>query len=687
MNVRNRFGAIFPIMLMTGVSSVAAQSPLEEIVITGTRTEQQLGDVPLAISLVDMRHIQLGRQELSLDESLARVPGLFMQNRYNFAQDLRVSIRGFGSRASFGIRGIKVFADGIPVTLPDGQSGTDDLDIGSAERIEVIRGPSASLYGTASGGVISLTTEEPPAEPFVETKLTFGEFGHQKYQLKTGGQSGRFSYLINTSYMEMDGFRDHSEVEHGLINSKFRYDIDDTSNLTAIINAADSPTANDPGGITRADVAANRAQAQPRNLSSNSGEEFDQQRVGLVYDKSVGEQHEVRLRGYSMWKDFQTFIPIGSHIPFVGDDGVVEFDREFFGGGGRYTYRDYLLGMPNRLTVGFDMEVQRDDRQRFINNAGVKGDRVFDQLEKAESLGVYFHNETELSEVVTLSFGGRFDDLELSVDDRYLVNGDQSGTLDFTEFSPAVGLMWNLSPSLNLYTNYATSFETPTFTELGTPAQELNVNLGGFNNVNAQQADSFEIGAKGTIMDDRLFYDLAVYTMEVDDEVTNIVSIGNRAFFENADTDRKGLEAQIQAQFSDQLELTTSYTLSDFTFDSFANDPAAVGEWIPGIPRHQLYTELSYTHSSGAYVVWDALAVGQFFADNANTEKVQEYMVSNLRFGNDYELGNTTVAPFFGINNLFDEKYFSNVRTNAFGGRAFEPAPERHVYGGVRIKL
>jgi len=239
MNVRNPFRTLFPIMLMTGVSSVAAQSPLDEMVVTGTRTEQNLGDVPLAISLVSMRDIQLGRQGLNLDESLARVPGLFMQIRYTFAQDLRVSIRGFGSRASFGIRGIKVFADGIPVTLPDGQSGTDDLDIGSAESIEVIRGPSASLYGTASGGVISLTTEEPPAEPFVETKLTAGEFGHQKYQFKTGGQSGRLGYLINTSYMEMDGFRDHSEVEHGLINSKFRYDIDDTSSLTAIVNAVD----------------------------------------------------------------------------------------------------------------------------------------------------------------------------------------------------------------------------------------------------------------------------------------------------------------------------------------------------------------------------------------------------------------------------------------------------------------
>lgn len=684
---RNRFRTLFPLMLMVGVTPVAAQSPLEEIVVTGTRTEQQLGDVPLAISLVDMRDIQLGRQELSLDESLARVPGLFMQNRYNFTQDLRVSIRGFGSRASFGIRGIKVFADGIPVTLPDGQSGTDDLDIGSAESIEVIRGPSASLYGTASGGVISVTTEDPPAEPLLETKLTFGEYGHQKYQLTAGGQSGRLGYLINTSYMEMDGYRDHSEVEHGLINSKFRYDIDDTSSLTAVVNAVDSPTANDPGGITRADVVADRTQAQSRNTSSDAGENFDQQRVGLVYDKRFGEKHDLTVRGYSLWKEFQTFIPIGSHIPFVGDDGVVEYDREYYGGGARYTYTDSLLGMPNRLTLGFDVDIQKDDRQRFINDAGVKGDRVFDQLETAESLGAYFRNETDLSETVTLSLGGRFDDLDLSVDDRYLANDDQSGALEFNEFSPAVGLMWNLASSLNLYTNYATSFETPTFTELGTPAQELNVNLGGFNNVTAQEADSFEMGAKGTIMDGRLFYDLAAYTMDVNDEITNIVSIENRAFFENADTDRQGLEAQIQAQITEQLDLTASYTMSDFTFGSFENEPDAVGEWIPGIPRHQFYTELAYTHSSGAYAVWDALAVGKFYADNANTDQVDSYLVSNLRFGNDYEFGNTTVAPFFGINNLFDEEYFSNVRTNAFGGRAFEPAPERHVYGGVRINF
>ena len=684
---RIRIHLLLPLALAAVATPAVAQNQMEAIIVVGSRSEQQLGEVPMAVSLVNLRDIQRGRQELGLDESLSRVPGLFMQNRYNFAQDLRVSIRGFGSRASFGIRGIQVFADGIPVTLPDGQSGTDDLDIGSTESIEVIRGPSASLYGTASGGVISLTTEAPPEETFVEVKVTASEFDHQKYQVKTGGQAGRFGYLVNASWMEMDGFRDHSEVEHGLINSKFEYEIDETSDLTAIVNLVDSPQAEDPGGLTRAEVAENRRQAQSRNTGSNSGEEFDQQRIGLVYNKRFGKRHDLTLRGYSMWKDFKTFLPIGSHIPFVSDDGVVQFDRKYYGGGALYTFTGSLADRPNRFSVGVDVDIQKDDRQRFINNAGVQGALVFDQLEEADSLGVYFSNETDLTDTLTLSVGGRFDSLELSVDDRYLVNEDQSGELDFDEFSPAVGLMWNLSSAVNLYTNYATSFETPTFTELGSPAQDLDVALGGFNNVNAQEADSFEIGAKGMILQDRVFYDVAAFTMDVKDEITNIESLANRAFFENSDTDRKGIETQVQAQLTDRLDLTASYTYSDFTFDFFENNPGVVGANVPGIPENLFFAELAYNHPTGYYAIWDVQSVGDFFADNANNEEVDSYVVSNVRFGGEYEFNGTTVAPFFGINNLFDENYFSNVRINAFGGRAFEPAPDRHVYGGVRVRF
>lgn len=677
----------------------ATQSRLEEIVVVGTRTEKSMGEIPQAVSLVVQDDIQMGRQELNLDESLTRVPGLFMQNRYNFAQDLSVSIRGFGARTSFGIRGIKVFSDGIPVTLPDGQSGTDDLDIGSAQSIEVVRGPSASLYGTAAGGVIAVNTQDAPAEGINEVKVTAGEYGHRKYQLKTGRQVGRLNYLINVSHLTMDGYRDLSEVEHNLVNSKFRYTIDSSSDLTAIVNFVDSPKAQDAGGITREELAQNRKQAQSRNLSSNAGEAFDMQRLGLVYNKTFNAHHDLTLRAYSMQKDFQNFLPIGTHIPFVGDDGVVHFEREFFGGGARYTWTDQLMGLDNNLTLGFDIDIQRDERRRFENNAGVKGDVLFNQMEKADSLGFYFRNELSLTDSVALSLSGRFDNLDLKIDDRYLANGDQSGDLSFDEFSPAIGLNWRASDRLILYTNYATSFETPTFTELGTPAQDLqDANLGGFNDVTAQKAKSFEIGAKGNLTE-RIYYDLAVYSMAVDDEITNVLMMENRAYFGNADTDRHGFEAQLLANLMDGLDLTVAYTLSDFSFDSFITqtevdgdavpipDQTVEGSWLPGLPRHQLFAELNYTHTSGLYVIWDALYVGKFYADNANHEKVDSSVVSNLRFGKQFDINGVQVAPFLGINNLFDEKYFSNVRSNAFGGRAFEPAPERHVYAGFNIRF
>jgi len=249
-----------------------------------------------------------------------------------------------------------------------------------------------------------------------------------------------------------------------------------------------------------------------------------------------------------------------------------------------------------------------------------------------------------------------------------------------------VGLNWNAWGEINLFANYATSFETPTFTELANPARNLNVNLGGFSNISAQTADSFEVGMRGSI-NDRINIDVAYFYMTVDDEITNVETIGNRSFFENADTERQGVETAAVFDVFDGLQLTTTYTWSDFVFDQFNANPGFEDNDLPGIPEHQFYAEVAYNHDSGLYAVWDILHVGRFFANNANTVRAGRYTVANLRFGRDFEFGNTTVGPFFGINNLFNEDYFANVRLNAFGGRAFEPAPERNVYGGVSVRM
>jgi len=685
LRVLSYFAIVVCCVSLTSPRPVAAVTDIDEVLVTATRQDTTLANTANAVSVVAREDIQTGRQQLGLDESLNRVPGLFFQNRYNFTQDLRVSIRGFGARANFGIRGIKLIVDGLPATLADGQGGVDDIDIGSADHFEVIRGPASSIYGASAGGVISVFTEDGPEQPFIEANVTVGEFDHQKHQLKTGGQYGKLNYLINGSYLDYDGYRDHSRVEHRLLNSKFRYDFDSDADLTVIFNLVDSPTADDSGGITRADIDTDRRQAQARNLVSNSGEELTQQRVGWVYRRAFGEQHEITVRNYYLWRDFQTFLPIGTHIPFVADDGVVEFDRFFFGGGAQYTYSGNLLGRDNQFTAGFDIDIQNDDRQRFLNDAGIKGALAFDQLEEAESYGFYFRNSFALTATLTLTVGGRYDMVDLSVDDRFLANADQSSQLEFDEFSPSVGLAWQAMNKVSFYANYGSSFETPTFTELANPARNLNVNLGGFSNVTAQTADSFEIGARGTLLG-RVYFDLAAFTMDVDNEVSSVSNVGSRSFFENADTRRDGVEAALTIDLMSELTLTTTYTYSDFEFHRFTTNATAQGNPLPGIPEHQFFAELAYRHPSGFYLVGDVLVVDDFSINNANSDQNEAYEVANLRAGHQFSHGSTEISPFLGINNLFSEKYNSNARLNAFGGRAFEPAPSVHVYGGLSVR-
>ena len=307
-------------------------------------------------------------------------------------------------------------------------------------------------------------------------------------------------------------------------------------------------------------------------------------------------------------------------------------------------------------------------------------------MEEAQSIGIYFRNIFAITDTLQFTLGGRYDSVELEVDDKFLVNGDQSSELDFDEFNPTVGLNWNAWGNMHVFANYSTSFETPTFTELANPARNLNVNLGGFNNVSAQTADSFEFGLRGA-PNDRIDIDLAYFYMEVDDEVTSVSNVGSRSFFENADTQRQGFEAAAVFNVFEGLDLTVAYTWSDFEFDQFDTNQAAEGNNLPGIPEHQFYAEVAYTHASGFYTTWDIIHVGRFFANNANTVRAGQHTVSNLRFGRDFMVAGATVSPFVGINNFFDDDYFANVRLNAFGGRAFEPAPDRSIYGGVAVRM
>ena len=654
---------------------------LGEITVTSTRIEDEQARLPVAVGVVGKNEIQLGRQQLGLDESLVNIPGLFFQNRNNFAQDLRISIRGFGSRANFGIRGIRMLVDGIPQTLPDGQSSVDAIDLGSTRRIEVIRGPFSSVYGTASGGVINISTEEGPEIPFVSGRANVGSYGFAQGQVKAGGQTENLNYLLNGSGTTLDGYRNHSGYRSKLLNSKFRYDLNDSSDLTVVLNAVDSPEADDPGALTKSEVMNDRKQAAPRNLLFDAGEEVEQQTIGLAYNKEFGANHALMLRNYYTNRDFKNKLPFD--INSNGQGGSVELDRFFAGGGGNYTYSGNMFGKANRLVLGFDIDAQRDHRKRFANNEGILGVKTTDQDEDVTSYGIYFQNALEITENVNLTIGARYDDVEYDVDDN--TGGNGSGNTSFNEVSPIVGVVWSVNPAANLYGNIARSFDPPTTTEFANPTGASGFNSG----LESQTATNYEIGVKG-LLPGQARYEIALFHIDVEDELVQFELAGSgQSFFENAGSStHKGLEAALTIELLPGLTSTLTYTYSDFTFDTFRDRSGNNfdGNKIPGVPDNEFHIELSYQHPTGFYASWDLLHADSFYADNANTVKSDAYNVANLRTGFIRSWNQWEISPFIGINNMFDDEYFDNIRINASFGRYFEPAPKRNYYGGISVR-
>ena len=651
---------------------------LDPVVVTATRSATSLAEVPAAVSVVDQSDIQLGLPTIGFEEPLNRIPGVFTQNSANFAQDFRLSIRGFGTRTAFGVREVKVLVDGIPETSPDGQTQLDNIDLGAAQRIEVLRGPSSSLYGNASGGVINIITEDGPSTPFLETRLMGGSFGLQKYQAKTGGQFGDLNYMFNASYLSLNGFRDHSRAQNVLFTGKLKYAISPTSNIMTVMSFMDAPFADDPGGITRAQVDADRSQARDRNVLLDSGERVTHGKLGFVYRNQFLPGHEITVTQFSLFRQFDAKLPI---LPRFGS-GVVKFDRFGIGGSVKYAYDRRWGGFRNRFMLGVDVEFQSDNRRRFDNNEGDVGQRRFHQDEDVRSVGPFIHNVFYLKDNLQLTAGLRYDDVRFSVDDQFLEDGDQSGVRSFDYLSPMGGILYSPLDYLHLYANVSTAFQVPTTTELARPDEG-----GGFNpDLDPQQAINYEIGARGDLWN-RLNYNLALFWIVIDDELVAFESESGRNFFRNAGrSERKGLELEFNMTLLEGLRWKLAYTYLDAEFDRFITpDGRFDNKDEPGIPPHQLFTELFYYHPSGFYGAFSIQYVDDFYVNNENSEENDAYTLLNLRMGYQMTVGNTHIAPFVGIRNITDDGYNGLTRLNALGGRFFEPSAGINAYGGVTV--
>ena len=674
--LREKRHSIFLIsFFLTLLSCVAISqdkfSELDEIEVTATRLDSTLLRSSRSVSIIGKKEIQNATQLLAMDEVLAGVPGLYMQNRYNFAQDLRVSLRGFGARSAFGIRGIKVIVDGIPETLPDGQAGVDSIDLGSASRIEVIRGPSSSNFGNASGGVIAIETETGNDPGFVQTTIATGDLGYSKFQLKSGGKTENMNYLINFSKQELDGYREHSVSEGSLFNAKFGFNLSEIDRLKLSLNYTDQPKSQDPGGINLSQVNTDRKSARDRNLSYDSGESLNQKRIGLVYERDHSDGL-LTVRNYYVTRDFSNKLPFKN-------GGSVNIDREFYGFGMQYQFGESL---PENfsLTTGFDTDRQDDDRKRYNNDSGKLGSMSFDQQEKVNSNGLFVQSRYDVGNW-SISSGIRYDEVKFDITDRFLSNGDDSGEIEFDAVSPSFGLNYVMENG-SIFTSISSSFETPTTTELANPNAS-----GGFNALlKPQEAKNIEIGYKS--VKNNIYHEIAVFNIDLNDELVpyELEEFPGRTFYSNVGkSSRKGVESLVSWSVKPNLTVDASYTYSDFSFDSFIdkNNKDFSGSKLPGLPESFAYFGIRFENENGLNMNFNLNYSGDLFANNANSVKVQAYTVSNFRLSYNINKGDWKILPYMGINNIFDTEFNSNIRINAFGSRYYEPAPERNSYLGI----
>ena len=660
-----------------GLDTLESLAPIE---VQSLRLNTEVLTSPAAVDVTEARDIQQGRAKAQLDAALNRTPGVYANNGSNFAQNLRISIRGFGARSAFGVRGVKVLVDGIPETLADGQAQTDTIDLGAVERLEVIRGPFSALYGNATGGVVDITTTTPASGPVDRGELTVGSHGYRRIEAATAHERGDWGYALTASQLDIEGYRAHSEVKKQQLTGKLERRVGTTGTLRLITRVLDAPDTLDPGGVTLEQAQSDRRSARDANLAFDARQSAEQQTIGLVYEDQLAQNQSYQANLFYSHRDFIQFLPFE-------DAGVVAYERDFFGGGVQTTRFDTLFGHENQIVAGIDAQIQQDARTRYDNIAGDRGALGLDEDQQATSIGVFAQNVFSISSDLELTTGLRYDYLDFDIDDAFVTatDPDDSGSRTYHEVSANAGLSYAWAERQRVYANVANAFESPTFTEFADPAGN-----GGFNSeLDPQKAVQYEIGAKGEI-GTRTRYQISAFWIDVRDELVVFNDDGRRDFYQNSGKSRRqGLEAKLEYAVNDELSAMAAYTLADYEYREFVDDGGVdyAGNAIPGLPEERLFAEVAWRDSDVGYATLDMRYAGSFYADNANTAKIDNAWIFNGRVGKTIDAGDDNLTVYFGIDNMFDEVYFDNIRINAFGGRYYEPAPDRTFYTGLAYEL
>ncbi|HBV2613966.1 TPA: TonB-dependent receptor [Klebsiella pneumoniae] len=688
--------AALPALLLPLIAAAQAADEQTMVVTAAPTTVSEL-DTPAAVSVVNGNEMRQAAPRVNLSESLGAVPGLQVQNRQNYAQDLQLSIRGFGSRSTYGVRGLRIYVDGIPATMPDGQGQTSNIDIGSVDTIEVLRGPFSALYGNSSGGVINVTSQTGTQPPTVEASSYYGSFGTWHYGMKAtgavgdGSHAGDVDYTVSTNRFTTHGYRDHSGARKNLANARLGVRINDVSKLTLLLNSVDIK-ANDAGGLT-ADEWRDNPRQSPRGDQYNTRKNTRQTQAGLRYERQLSAQDDLSVMMYAGERETTQFqsIPRAPQLKPSHAGGVIDLTRHYQGIDTRLTHRGELL-VPVTLTAGLDYENMSKRRKGYENFVMVNGAPQYGEqgaLRRNErnlmwNVDPYLQTQWQLTDKLSLDAGVRYSSVWFDSNDYYITpgNGDDSGDASYHKWLPAGSLKYALTDAWNVYLSAGRGFETPTINELSYRSD----NQSGLNfGLKPSTNDTVEIGSKTRIGNG--LFTAALFQTNTDNEIVVDSSSGGRTSYKNAGkTRRQGMELGLDQQFGESWRLKAAWTWLDATYrTNVCDDASCNGNRIPGIARNMGYASFGYQPEQGWYAGSDIRYMSDIMANDENTAKAPSWTVVGLTTGYKWSYGRMDMDLFGRIDNLFDREYVGSVIVNESNGRYYEPAPGRNYGIGLNL--
>ncbi len=674
---------------------------LAPVAVTATRTAQAPFDAPASVDVLDGERLRAdGRAQLNLSESMALVPGVLARDRQNQAQDLQLSIRGFGARSTFGVRGVRIYVDGIPATLPDGQGQLSHIDLGSAERIEVLRGPFSALYGNSSGGVVQVFTQQGEGSPVITPSAAFGSDGFTRAGVQASGSQGLLGYTLGVNQFNTDGYKAHSAASRSLGNARLDWDLASGGKLTLVANQV-RLRADDPLGLTRAQFDASPQSADASALLFNTRKTVQQTQAGLVYEYPLEGGSQLRAMVYLGERATVQYqaIPVAVQAGALNPGGVIDLARSYGGADLRWTHRTTASGYPLTLVAGLAYDTLREHRLGFQNFTGsgagpmlgVQGALRRDDSNRAVNLDPYAQVDLKLSTRWALNAGVRRSTVRFESTDQYITaaNGNDSGSARFSATLPVAGISFAPTRDWRLYAAAGKGFETPTLNEI---AYRANGATGLNFELRPARSNNIEAGMKWRTPagePTRVEINTAVFQTTTQDEIVSQTNVGGRSTFQNAGaTRRRGLELAASLQLPEHWLLALSGTVLDARyqggFTSCSASPCAVpslvipaGNRIPGVARTALAAELGWRPPHGWRGGVEVRYLSQVFADDRNTAAAAAFAVTGAHVGYVLDAGRWQVTTTARIDNLTGKKYAGSVIVNEGNGRYFEPAAGR----------